>query len=97
MARKVIVSGASSGIGRAICEKLLEDGHQVVGLRGEHAADQVILGSDFCRRRHLQAEGGPGLVHLVTGFRALAEAEGVPTEVLDQCMIDNAAAMLAIQ
>ena len=32
MARKVIVSGASSGIGRAICEKLLGEGHQVVGL-----------------------------------------------------------------
>jgi len=32
MTRKIIVSGASSGIGRAICEKLLEDGHQVVGL-----------------------------------------------------------------
>ena len=66
-------------------------------LAEEELTDQVILGSDLCRRRHLQAEGGPGLVHLVTGFRALAEAEGVPPEVLDQCMIANAAAMLAIQ
>ena len=65
-------------------------------LAEEELTDQVILGSDFCRRRHLQAEGGPGLVHLVTGFRALAEAEGVPTEVLDQCMIANAATVLAM-
>ena len=65
-------------------------------LAEEELTDQVILASDLCRRRHLQAEGGPGLVHLVTGFRALAEAEGVPTEVLDQCMIDNAATVLAM-
>ena len=60
------------------------------------ATDHVILASDLCRRRHLQAEGGPGLVHLVTGFRELAEAEGVPTEVLDQCMITNAATVLTM-
>jgi phosphotriesterase-related protein len=65
-------------------------------LAEEELTNQVILASDLCRRRHLQAEGGPGLVHLVTGFRALAEAEGVPTEVLDQCMITNAATVLAM-
>ena len=32
MPRKVLVTGASSGIGRAICETLLESDHQVVGL-----------------------------------------------------------------
>lgn len=30
--RKVVVTGASAGIGRAICLRLLQDGHRVVGL-----------------------------------------------------------------
>ncbi len=37
--RKIIVTGASSGIGLAVCEHLLTDGHEVIGLsrRGEQA------------------------------------------------------------
>ncbi|HLE20126.1 MAG TPA: SDR family NAD(P)-dependent oxidoreductase, partial [Vicinamibacteria bacterium] len=30
--RTVLVSGASAGIGRAICLRLLEEGHRVIGL-----------------------------------------------------------------
>lgn len=46
LARKVLVSGASRGIGRAACERLLADGHRVVGLaRGvAEVADAVDAG-----------------------------------------------------
>jgi phosphotriesterase-related protein len=63
----------------------------------EGLADRILLGSDLCRRRHLRVNGGPGLVHLVDGFRSLAREEGLPEEVLDQLLIDNPARMLALR
>ena len=32
MARKILVTGASAGIGQAICQRLLDDGDGVVGI-----------------------------------------------------------------
>ena len=66
-------------------------------LAEEGLADRIIAASDFCRKRHLTANGGPGLSHLITGFRRTAQAEGVPAEVLDRCMIDNPAAVLTLR
>ena len=63
-------------------------------LAEEGLADRIITASDFCRKRHLKVRGGPGLAHLLTGFRRLAEEEGVPAEVLDRCMITNPARLL---
>ena len=65
-------------------------------LTEEGLADRIVVASDLCRKRHLTVNGGPGLAHLVTGFRKLAEEEGVPREVLDRSMIDNPAAILAM-
>ena len=65
-------------------------------LAEEGLTGRVIVASDLCRKRHLAANGGPGLSHLITGFRTLAENEGVPGEVLDQCMITNPATILAM-
>lgn len=65
-------------------------------LAEEGMADRVIVASDLCRKRHLTVNGGPGLAHLITGFRTLAEEEGVPVEVLDRCMITNPADLLAM-
>ena len=63
-------------------------------LAEEGRAGRLIVASDFCRKRHLTVNGGPGLAHLVTGFRRLAEEEGVDAEVLDRCMTANPAAVL---
>lgn len=63
-------------------------------LADEGLTHRVILASDLCRKRHLTVNGGPGLAHLITGFRTLAEEEGVPTGVLDQCMDTNPANLL---
>ena len=63
-------------------------------LAEEGLVDRVIVASDMCRKRHLAVNGGPGLAHLITGFRPLAEEEGVPAEVLDLCMIANPASVL---
>ena len=63
-------------------------------LADEGLTHRVILASDLCRKRHLTVNGGPGLPHLITGFRALAREEGVPTGVLDRCMVTNPANLL---
>ena len=65
-------------------------------LAEEGLADRIIVASDLCRKRHLTVNGGPGLAHLITGFRELAGEEGVPVEVLDRCMITNPATVLAM-
>ena len=65
-------------------------------LAEEGLAERVIVASDLCRKRHLTVNGGPGLAHLVNGFRALAHREGVPGDVLDRCMITNPAQILAM-
>ena len=62
----------------------------------EGLTGRVIVASDLCRKRHLTVNGGLGLAHLITGFRVLAEEEGVPGEVLDQCMIANPSTILAM-
>ena len=66
-------------------------------LAEEGLTGQVILASDFGMQRHLQTRGGPGLVVLADGFRTTALAEGVPVEVLDQCMITNPATILTMK
>ena len=66
-------------------------------LAEEGLTDRVILASDFGMQRHLQARGGPGLVVLADGFRKTAQAEGVPVEVLDRCMITNPATVLTVR
>lgn len=65
-------------------------------LAEEGLADRIILASDLCRKRHLRINGGPGLPHLIAGFRRLARAEGVPADLLDRCMITNPAKILAM-
>jgi phosphotriesterase-related protein len=70
---------------------------KLLRLAEEGLADRVILASDFGMQRHLQARGGPGLVVLADGFRRTAVGEGVPTDVLDQCMITNPATVLTIR
>ena len=66
-------------------------------LAEEGLAGRIILASDFGMQRHLRARGGPGLAVLAEGFRKTAQAEGVPAEVLDLCMIDNPAAVLTLR
>ncbi len=66
-------------------------------LAEEGLTGQVILASDFGMQRHLRARGGPGLVVLADRFRRTALTQGVPVEVLDQCMITNPATMLTMR
>jgi len=69
---------------------------KLLQLAEEGLAGRVILASDFGMQRHLQVRGGPGLVVLADGFRRTALEEGVPEEVLDQCMITNPATVLTM-
>lgn len=69
---------------------------KLLQLAEEGLAGRVILASDFGMQRHLQVRGGPGLVVLADGFRRTALEEGVPAEVLDQCMITNPATVLTM-
>ena len=53
MGRTFVVSGASSGIGRAICQRLLDDGDRVVGIAREFAgtaAESAIEHDHFVPR-----------------------------------------------
>ena len=70
---------------------------KLLQLAEEGLAGRIILASDFGMQRHLRAKGGPGLAVLAEGFRRTAQAEGVPAEVLDLCMIDNPAAVLTLR
>ena len=70
---------------------------KLLQLAEEGLAGRVILASDFGMQRHLQANGGPGLVVLADSFRRTALDEGVPAEVLDQCMITNPATILTMR
>ena len=69
---------------------------KLLQLAEEGLTGRVILASDFGMQRHLQVRGGPGLVVLADRFRRTALAEGVPVEVLDQCMIANPATILTM-
>lgn len=70
---------------------------KLLQLAEEGLSGRVILASDFGMQRHLQARGGPGLVVLADRFRRTALDEGVPVEILDQCMITNPATVLTIR
>ncbi len=45
---RVLITGASSGIGRAVCEKLLADGHRAIGVARD-------FGKFPCDNRHFEA------------------------------------------
>ena len=45
---RVLVTGASSGIGRAVCERLLADGHRAIGIARD-------FGKFPCDNRHFEA------------------------------------------
>src|SRR6476619_4068459 len=51
MRRTILISGTSKGIGRALANRLVEQGHRVVGVALEHRA--VPLRRDRVGHRHL--------------------------------------------
>lgn len=88
-----IVTGASSGIGRCLCELLLEQGCHVVAVA--RRADRLAELQDFVRDR--VADGRPGALHPVVGdvtadstlIRALEAAGRVRGGAID-LLVNNA-------
>jgi predicted metal-dependent phosphotriesterase family hydrolase len=57
---------------------------------------RIVLGSDLCKPSHLRAHGGPGLAHLVGGFRTQARSAGFSEDELHQLLTVNPATVLAL-
>ena len=69
--RTVLISGASRGIGRAVSERLLKDGHRLsLGLRDPSVLDGTALDADIVQRHglaHVSIDGD----HVMQSFTVL--------------------------
>lgn len=84
--RKILVTGASRGIGAAIARGLAECGAQVIGLGRSAAADEDLAKAQYCRLDITDRDGFRDLCRNLGQLDGLVNAAGISlkTESADQ-------------
>ena len=74
-AMRILVTGATGLIGRALCQSLLDDGHTVIGLS---RAPEKARGVPVTEMRHWDAMSGPTDSDALAGVEAVVHLAGEP-------------------
>lgn len=86
---KVLVTGASGGIGEAVCRKFLEHGHRVIGM---DIAPSVISSEGYTHILHdIREEPYPE----ISGIEILVNSAGVQTQTAEDIEV-NLTAVIAV-
>lgn len=94
----MLLRGATCAFDLAGWEELVPDEvrvDRIVRLVDRGYADQIVLGTDTCRRSQLRTNGGRGYEYLLTSFSSRLKASGIDDETLHRLLVDNPARILS--